>query len=138
MSDNDIPFLGTGWGFPPQFSAGGKNLETTRNVENVHKSIAILLQTDVGERVMRESFGGSLARYQFEQINQGLVTEIKDLVSNAIVQHEPRVTLEEVEVSQDSQIEGRLLVKLQYTVSATNTRFNLVYPFYITEAQTSI
>ncbi|HAS46056.1 MAG TPA: hypothetical protein DCS93_36575 [Microscillaceae bacterium] len=134
MSEEEIPFLGTGWGFPPQFSAGGRNLGMAKNAPNVHKSILILLQTDLGERVMQEDFGGSLSRFQFEEINNNLLSEIKDLVSDAIINHETRVALDKVEVVQDNQVEGRLLVELQYTVRATNTRYNMVYPFYINEA----
>lgn len=136
MSNNDVPFLGTGWGFPPQFSEGGKNLTTTHNVENVHKSVLILLQTNIGERVMLEDFGGSLANFQFEQVSSRLLEDIKNYVSSTIQKHEPRVLLENVEVEPDTQQQGRLLVRLRYVIRSTNSRFNLVYPFYVTEPLT--
>ena len=136
MSNNNIPFLGKGWGFPPQFSEGGKQLATTDNVENVHKSVLILLQTNIGERVMLEDFGGSLANFQFEQVSLRLLEDIKDYVSSTIQKHEPRVRLENVAIETDTQQEGRLLVQLRYTVRSTNSTFNLVYPFYVTEPLT--
>lgn len=133
---NNIPFLGKGWGFPPQFSEGGKHLVTTDNVENVHKSVLILLQTNIGERVMLEDFGGSLASFQFEQVSSRLLEDIKDYVSSTIQKHEPRVRLENVAIEPDTQQEGRLLVQLRYTIRSTNSTFNLVYPFYVTEPLT--
>jgi phage baseplate assembly protein W len=136
MSNSNIPFLGKGWGFPPQFSEGGKQLATTDNVENVHKSVLILLQTNIGERVMLEDFGGSLANFQFEQVSLRLLEDIKDYVSSTIQKHEPRVRLENVAIETDTQQEGRLLVQLRYTVRSTNSTFNLVYPFYVTEPLT--
>lgn len=134
MSDEEIPFLGTGWSFPPQFSTGGKNLDTTQNAPNVHKSILILLQTDINERVMQEDFGGSLLPFQFEQINTRLLNNIKERITKAIEIHEPRVILNQVEIEQDNQNAGLLLVRLQYTIRTINTAFNMVYPFYINEA----
>ncbi|EAY31814.1 GPW/gp25 family protein [Microscilla marina] len=136
MSNSKSPFLGTGWGFPPQFVAGGKYLTTTQSVENVHKSVLILLQTNVGERVMLEDFGGSLVNFQFEQVSTRLLEDIKDHVASTIEINEPRVRLDNVEVEQDTQLEGRLLVQLQYTIRSSNSRFNLVYPFYVTEPLT--
>lgn len=133
---NNIPFLGKGWGFPPQFSEGGKHLATTDNVENVHKSVLILLQTNIGERVMLEDFGGSLASFQFEQVSSRLLEDIKDYVSSTIQKHEPRVRLENVTIEPDTQQEGRLLVQLRYTIRSNNSTFNLVYPFYVTEPLT--
>ena len=54
--------------------------------------------------------------------------------SDAILHHEPRVLLNEVEVSDEQAGEGLLLVTIDYTVRATNSRYNLVYPFYLREA----
>jgi len=133
MSDEAIPFLGTGWSFPPQFTQGGKNIDTTQNATNVHKSILILLQTDIGERVMQEDFGGSLLPFQFEQINTRLLNNIKERITKSIEIHEPRVILDGIEIQQDEQNAGLLLVRLQYTIRTINTSFNMVYPFYINQ-----
>ncbi len=127
-------FLGTGWSFPPQFSANGKNLEMTSNLENVHKSLEVILHTDLGERTLQEDFGASLRRFLFEPLSNSLLIDMKERVSNAIVRHEPRVILDNVEIVQNKLEAGLLLIQLQYTVRSTNTRFNMVYPFYLNEA----
>ena len=130
---NDDAFLGTGWGFPPQFSNGGRELFTTSGPENVHRSVWIILNTSLGERVLRENFGAGLQRLHFEPLNSRLVNDLKRMVNNAILLHEPRVIVDQVHVSGDRAQEGVLLIQLQYTVRATNTRFNLVYPFYLND-----
>lgn len=106
----------------------------TNGAENVHKSVEIILHTDLGERVMQEEFGGSLRRFQFEPLSTRLLTDMKERVTKAIVRHEPRVILDQVDIVQDRLLEGLLLVQLQYTVRSTNSRFNMVFPFYLNEA----
>jgi uncharacterized protein len=48
--------------------------------------------------------------------------------------HEPRIELDRLDISEDQATEGLLLISLDYTVRSTNSRFNLVYPFYLNEA----
>ena len=42
--------------------------------------------------------------------------------------------LNEVDVSGQRADEGVLLIAIDYTVRATNSRYNMVYPFYLAEA----
>jgi len=126
-------FLGTGWSFPPQFSAQGRDLATVSGPDNVHKSVWIILHTDLGERSMRPDFGAGLNKLHFEPIRSRLVNSLKRIVKNALLLHEPRITLDALGVSDSKQAEGVLLIQLQYTVKATNSRFNMVYPYYLNE-----
>jgi uncharacterized protein len=127
-------FLGRGWAFPPSFTPGGAGVETVSGAEDIHQSLEILLRTAPGERVMQEAFGSDLASVQFEEIDQGLATTVERLVESAIVDYEPRVQVDAVEVSPDGATAGRLLVNIRYTVRATSSRFNMVFPFYLQEA----
>ncbi len=129
-------FLGTGWSFPPTFTQGGAVLETVANEDDIHQSLEILLATHVGERVMHETFGCNLTSALFEEMDQGLVNTLTGMIADAILYHEPRITLDLLEVSEDQAIAGRLLISLAYTVRNTNSRFNMVYPFYLNEATT--
>jgi phage baseplate assembly protein W len=131
---NDQSFLGTGWSFPPAFSKGGAEVDLASGVEDIHQSLQILLSTHLGERVMQEDFGCDLMHVLFEEADQGLVNTLTRLISDAILYHEPRITLDDIEVSEDSAEQGLLLVRLEYTVSSTNSRFNMVYPFHLKEA----
>jgi uncharacterized protein len=133
MAD-DQAFLGIGWGFPPSFTAGGAEVEMVAGHEDVHQSLLILFATVIGERLMDEGYGCDLHSVQFEEINEGLVNGLSAIVSDAILYHEPRVTLDQVDVSESPAEGGLLLVSIAYTVRSSNSRFNMVYPFYVNEA----
>jgi hypothetical protein len=132
----DQSFLGTGWGFPPTFGAGGGAVETVSGVEDIHQSLEILLATRLGERVMQDEFGCDLTSVLFEEIDQGLINSLTGLISDAILYHEPRIELDRLDISENQAAEGLLLISLDYTVRNTNSRYNLVYPFYLNEATT--
>ncbi len=104
--------------------------------QDVHQSLQILLATGPGERVMRDDFGCALDSVLFEEIDQGLVNRLSGLISDAILRHEPRVKLEGIDVSESVEDRGVLLIRIDYTVASTNSRYNMVYPFYVNEAMT--
>jgi uncharacterized protein len=133
---SDQSFLGTGWSFPPSFSLGGADVALVSGTEDIHQSLQILLSTRLGERVMQDEFGCALDSVLFEEVDQGLVNALNTLVSDAILYHEPRITLDNVDVSDSGIDQGLLLISIEYTVRSTNSRFNMVYPFYINEANT--
>ena len=134
---DDNNFLGRGWSFPPSFSAGGADVATVAGEDDIEQSLGLLLATRRGERVMVPDFGCDLAEFLFEAISPSLVGQVRDLVSDAILNHEPRVLLNSVEVSDERAGEGLLLIEIDYQVRATNSRYNLVFPFYLREAATS-
>lgn len=129
----DPLFLGRGWSFPPSFSKGGAEVEMVSGHEDIHQSLHILLTTQLGERVMQDNFGCDLNTVLFSEIDQGLINTITSLISDAILYHEPRIMLDNLDVSESPEASGLLLIKLEYTVRSTNSRFNMVYPFYINE-----
>ena len=127
-------FLGTGWGFPPTFGPGGVEVQTVSDVEDVEQSLMILLQTRRGERVMQDDFGCDLSEFLFGEISQGLIGRMRSVIADAILHHEPRITLNGIELSEGGSVDGLLLIRIDYTVRATNSRYNMVYPFYLNEA----
>ena len=127
-------FLGLGWAFPPRFGLGGASVAMVTGNEDIEQSLAILLATRRGERVMQDDFGCELSDFLFGEISQGLIGQVRDLISDAILHHEPRIALQGVEVSEHRAAEGILMIAIDYTVRATNSRYNLVYPFYLREA----
>lgn len=134
----DSNFLGRGWSFPPAFTAGGAQVQTVAGEDDIEQSLCLLLATRRGERVMVPDFGCDLAEFLFEEISPSLVGQVRDLVSDAILNHEPRVLLNGVEVSDERAGEGLLLIEIDYQVRATNSRYNLVYPFYLREAASAV
>lgn len=130
----DEAFLGTGWGFPPRFAKGGAGVEMVSGAEDVHQSLSILFSTGLGERLMQERFGCDMNSVLFEEIDQRLINRLSALIEDAILYHEPRIKLDRVDVTPSEEHQGLLLIRLDYTVRTTNSRFNMVYPFHIYEA----
>lgn len=129
-------FLGTGWSFPPEFGPGGVEVAMVSDAEDIHQSLRILFATRLGERPMQETFGCNLDDVLFAEIDHGLVSRLTSMIHDAILQHEPRIVLHELDVSPDPHEAATLRIRLDYSVLGTNSRFNMVFPFYLNEATT--
>lgn len=130
--NQNVSFLGTGWNFPPEFSKRGKVIMVSAE-EDIRQSLLILLSTSPGERVMQPNFGCGLKTQVYENINESTVTILKDLIARAILFYEPRVILENIVTDISDAYEGKLNFTIFYTIISTNTRHNIVYPFYLRE-----
>jgi hypothetical protein len=132
MADINKAFLGIGWSFPPEFHkhANTFGVKMVAEEEDIGESLRILLSTRPGERVMQPSYGCGLQAMVFETINESTITEIKDIIERAVLFFEPRIKLEDIDVSIADPLEGKLNIQLNYCVRKTNTRSNIVYPFY--------
>ncbi|MDO7854086.1 GPW/gp25 family protein [Hymenobacter convexus] len=130
----DDAFLGRGWGFPPRFFASGAEVEMVAGPDDIRESLHVLLHTALGERPMAASYGCDLLQFMFEEVDQHLMTGLREVISQAILLHESRIVLDGVEVQRSRTDAGLLLVDIAYTVRAVNSRFNFVYPFYLNEA----
>ncbi|MFK0731362.1 MAG: GPW/gp25 family protein [Gloeotrichia echinulata GP01] len=126
-------FLGTGWSFPPTFQRNTATVDMVSEEEDIIQSLEIILSTSPAERIMQPDFGCDLNQFLFDEISQGLITRIRGIIENAILYHEPRIEVDDIDIF-ESEKEGLLLIKISYTIRRTNSRFNLVYPFYINEA----
>ena len=124
-------FLGTGLAFPPQADARGE-LSTVSYEEDIRQAIRIILATTPGERVMRPDFGAGLNALVFEPINTTTMTLARRRVEEALTTWEPRIDHVSVKVTKEARL-GRLMIDIDYRVRATNTFYNLVYPFYLLE-----
>jgi len=127
-------FLGTGWSFPPSFDATNGQALLTSDEADIRLSLQILLSTRPGERVMVPGYGCNLDEMVFEPITTTFKTYISEMIRTAILYYEARIELETVTIDDSRQTEGMILVILAYTVRSTNSRFNLVYPYYLNEA----
>lgn len=70
----------------------------------------------------------------FEPLSTTMITFLKDRITNTILIYEPRINLLSVELDTSGIYEGRIDILLDYEVRGTNSRFNLVYPFYTTDS----
>lgn len=126
-------FLGRGWSFPPTFDPQLQGVEMTEKEADIEKSLQVLLSTTVGERVMQPKFGCNLEELLFESLDTSTKTLIRDKVETAILYFEPRITVQKIELNTDRELEGVVLIEIEYIVSATNNRFNFVFPYYKNE-----
>lgn len=123
-------FLGKGWAFPIRLNAVGQ-ISLSEYEDDIRESIRIILLTAQGERVMRPDFGSGLHEYVFERMSATVIGTIQATVQNALIKWEPRIQVLGVSVTPAPHEDGTLLIDVDYRVRATNTRFNLVFPFYI-------
>ena len=123
-------FLGTGWAFPPEFVKEQKQTKMISNEEDIKSSLHILLTTRLGERVMFPEYGCNLEELLFESLNRTLITYTVDLIKTAILYHEPRIDVLKIDISETDPLEGKLVIAIDYIVRATNSRTNVVFPFY--------
>jgi phage baseplate assembly protein W len=128
--DTNKSFLGTGWGFPPQFDEGLSVVRMLSDANDISSSLEILLSTRPGERVMQPDYGCNLDELVFEPLTTTFKTYIKDLIATAILYFEPRIDVENIELEDTGELEGRIIVSVSYRIRSTNSRFNFVYPFY--------
>lgn len=135
MATANDDFLGTGWGF--DFASGGVGLDANAKVleasgeSKIRQSIWILLSTALGERIGRPDFGCGIHDLVFATRTAGTMRDITNAIKEAITRWEPRVSLEGVSARPHPADPLGILVDVQYIVRSTNTRANLVYPFYL-------
>lgn len=123
-------FLGKGWGFPVRVDAAGR-IVLSEFEEDIREAVRLVLLTAKGERVMRPGFGTGLHNFVFETMSATNIGTIQAAIQNALIEWEPRIELLSVSVEADQGEVGKLLVNIDYEVRATNTQFNLVFPFYL-------
>src|SRR5207253_3696867 len=136
MADNGVKkddFLGRGWSFPPNFNVQTQTVDMTVKNDDIERSLHILLTTSVGERVMEPKYGCNMEDLLFESLDTSTKTLIKDKILTAILYFEPRITVNSIEINTQDELEGKLLIEIDYTVKATNSRLNFVFPFYKNE-----
>lgn len=125
-------FLGTGWAFPPTFVKANRQAVMLSDEDDIKSSLEVLLSTTTGERTLQPTYGCDLSTLVFEALDSSMVTEIADMIRDAILFHEPRIVPEDITL-ENTTTEGVFNINIAYTVAATNSSYNLVYPFYINQ-----
>jgi phage baseplate assembly protein W len=124
-------FLGTGWKYPIQLDQHG-DVALSRYEQSIQEAIWSILSIAPGERLMRPSFGCRIHELVFAPNDAGTAGLARFYVEDALRRWEPRIELGEVEVQADPGNPALLLISISYQVRTTDSRFNLVYPFYLT------
>jgi uncharacterized protein len=125
-------FLGRGWAFPLLPGPDGA-LGYVEGDQDVEQSLRIVLLTRLGERPMRSHFGSQVKSYVFSPGSMRYLGLIEEAVREAIRDWEPRVDLLGVSATANEDDPSQVTVSIDYVVRRTNTRQNLVFPFYLGE-----
>ena len=134
IRDDRLDFVGRGWAFPVGLDLRGRVALTT-GFESIERAIRLILQTARGERVMRPDFGSGLQALVFEPLNTTTIALVKHRVETALITWEPRIRLRDVIVRATTDAIGCLEIDIEYEIRATNTFYNLVFPFYLHESR---
>ncbi|MDR0222453.1 MAG: GPW/gp25 family protein [Oscillospiraceae bacterium] len=132
---NDRDFLGVGWRFPVSADAASGKIRASEYEDDVAEAIRIILGTSKGERLMRPDFGTNLNAYVFESLSLSALSLISDEAKNSLVLWEPRIRDVEVTAVQNAENPARADITASYVIRATNSPYNLVFPFYIDEGE---
>ena len=125
-------FLGQGWSFPPTFVNSTCSVNLVKAEEDIKQSLGILLSTTLGERVMRSDFGANLQQQVFEPMDAAFKTFITSIINDAITLYETRINLDSVDVFVDNE-GGLIQLTINFTIISSNSRANIVYPYYLNE-----
>jgi hypothetical protein len=129
MTNSD--FLGLGWNFPIGLDDGGQVELAPDGEEGIRQSIWMILGTSPGERLMRPDFGCGIHDMVFGVNNAATANAVAGAVREALAVWEPRIDVLDVYAVPDPSRPNLLLIEINYQVRSTNSRFNLVYPFYL-------
>jgi phage baseplate assembly protein W len=124
--------LGTGLAFPFSINAQ-RRVELARDETDVAQAIRIILATAPGERPMRPEFGCGIHALVFERMDAATLGEMERAIRAGLARWEPRIEVEKV-TFRIGDGDGRLQVAIDYRLLATNSRRNLIYPFYLVPA----
>ena len=128
--------LGRGWKFPFTLDERGE-VALSDGEADIQEAIWMILSTAFGERLMHPDFGCGIHDLVFAPNNTGTAGLARFAVQDALVRWEPRIDVEEVEVQADPAQAELLLISVSYRVRMTDSRYNLVYPFYLTRGTTA-
>lgn len=126
-------FLGKGWSFPPMFVPELKGVQMTEKEVDINRSLQILLSTCIGERIMQPKYGCNMDEMVFEPLSTTTKTIMIDKIKTAILYFESRIDVTAISMNTTNELQGVVLIEIEYEVRATNNRFNFVFPYYINE-----
>lgn len=130
--------LGQGVAFPLVAGADGR-IAWSRGERNIRESIALILQTDLDERVALPKFGAGLPRLLFEPNNAATHARMAKDIERALGLWERRIKVEQVEVETDPRQAETAIATVTYALVATGQRERIALDVPVgTSAQGSV
>lgn len=113
----DIPFNG-----PAVFKSNYLTQDAIKN------NLINFFLTNPGDVYLNPSFGGGLRSFIFEQINNNIISDLKNDVSTKLVNNFPNVSVISLDVLKDENT-NNITVNLKYQIINTNISDNLEIQF---------
>jgi phage baseplate assembly protein W len=123
-------WVGNGPRFPLRPDPVTKRFEYVDGMELIRQSVAAILDTEPGERIMLPTFGCGLRRYLMEPNTLSTRTSMQQDIATALQQWEPRITGVNVAVTPGDD-PSLVWIEIAYVRRADRRPDNLVYPFYL-------
>jgi len=123
-------WLGKGLRFPLRPDPVTHGFGFVEGMEVVRQSVATILDTEPGERIMLPAFGCGLRRYLMEPNTLTTRTAMREDITAALEQWEPRIRLTNVAVTPGEE-PSLVWIEIAYVRLADLRPDNLVYPFYL-------
>jgi len=133
MSENLNKIIGASWAFPPKFDKKSNSVVMVTGRENIQQSLSVLFGTERGERLLEQKYGCNITSFLFRPITSPTASIIKNQISRAVALYEPRIKLEKISIDSTQAIDGKLSFELDWLEETTNTRNNMVFPYYAIE-----
>lgn len=108
----------------------GMNARTGRRLSNsqhLAQSIADIITTPVGSRVMRREYGSHLANLMDWPLNAATRLQAYAAVATALMRWEPRIRISRVELTPGT-VPGQAVLDVEGTVTDTNEPLSLRVP----------
>lgn len=102
--------------FKTNDTKGFENYSSSKDVIKFH--IKNLFLTNPGERISLPQYGIGVRRILFENITQGLLNNLEDVIQDQISLHMPYIAVEEIAIN-DFPEENKISISLRYTILET-------------------
>lgn len=123
--------LGKGWKFPIRIDGRG-GFAYSEGEQLIQEAIWIILGTALGERHMLPRFGCGIHELVFAPNSPGTRGAIADQVRLALTRWEPRIDVQDIDVSFGSgNTDGAIFVEITYVIKESHDTRSIVYPFFL-------
>ena len=133
MANEEDKIIGTGWAFPPRFDRNTGSAVMVTGDEDIQQSLRILFGTHQGERILKREYGCDLTAELFQNMNLTQKTDLEQRIRNAVLHYEARIKVNEIDVDVSDALDGILRIQIDYTIATTNSRRNIVFPYFLAE-----
>lgn len=108
----------TGFAFPFRIDPATGGVQSQSDADKLRANVVHIIMTNIGERVMRRSYGAGLRQLIQDSNNQVLWSIIQHQIGKSVGQFEPRVLLQQLTVSQGDD-PATVLVQIRYVIRNT-------------------